>query len=924
MVYYDLMENLRGVTIRVAVDGEKIVVSAGRPLSGPLALEEVPTCKPDLVFAGQYSYVMSKAPVVALSLREKLFQGAQAGASLDFGVDGSKTKAELTAVCSRAQQPTSEWDSRRERLTVSTSMTPSVRKVLAKCKATPMSDGRWSVPVSSLRDFLELNKGLSRRVRVPVTKEIESIVDERLPEPYDGTAESLKKIPVTALRTVRANAQAVSLLKADRSTIAVKLGKMGVTSLYDLLMLRPRRYIDRSDPQTVDELIEGETATIVGVVREWKKPSPRLLVLVIEDKKGVEISCSFFNTPWLQKQWQPGDEVVAVGKYKPWRPANSGREYPQLNQPIIDRLDAAGAVPVMPVYSLPGKAALSSAIVMHCEQELISRLGDGFKGPRWADPALKANHVTELSYGEALKTMHLPTSMDALDAAQSALAFCELVELLTWIESRKKPGDEPRGVVSKTTGELTGAYKAVLPYALTGAQERAVESLAKGMGEGTNSHSLLVGDVGSGKTTVMHLAALMAVEGGHQAVVCAPTEILARQLYDVFMRTWEKVPEPTRSRVHAALHAGYKEQAEGLKKKQEADPTVNGGKKPTAAGLRRALVAGVADGSINLVFGTHAVLNLEYGDLGFVGVDEQQKFGAAQRSKLLSSRPDGLVPDMLMQTATPIPRSIAQVYYGDVQYVRLDEMPAGRQPITTRWVKKKGQDVVRDPDSEIWRDVVGEARRGHGTFVVCPMVADSEKTDAASVKKTMEELRGSLPGDVTVSAVYGGQAKDKQDAAILGFRDGTVDVLVASTVVEVGVSCENATRMVVLDANRFGIASLHQIRGRIGRSDLPSTCWLVAMPFNETASRRLQAMVDTLDGWKLSKTDLKNRGAGSLFGDRQSGESDLMFADLVNDARWIGPARKTALDLLAGPEAREVADEARKYFGLDEGEGMLS
>lgn len=232
--------------------------------------------------------------------------------------------------------------------------------------------------------------------------------------------------------------------------------------------------------------------------------------------------------------------------------------------------------------------------------------------------------------------------------------------------------------------------------------------------------------------------------------------------------------------------------------------------------------------------------------------------------------------------------------------------------------------MVRDPDSEIWRDVVDEARRGHGTFVVCPMVADSEKTDAASVKKTMEELRDSLPGDVTVSAVYGGQAKDKQDAAILGFRDGTVDVLVASTVVEVGVSCENATRMVVLDANRFGIASLHQIRGRIGRSDLPSTCWLVAMPFNETASRRLQAMVDTLDGWKLSKTDLKNRGAGSLFGDRQSGESDLMFADLVNDARWIGPARKTALDLLAGPEAREVADEARKYFGLDEGEGMLS
>ena len=919
-----MVMSLKGVTIKISLDGEKIRLSAGKPLSGPLALEEIPTCRPSLVFAGQWSYEMAKAPVVALSLQEKLFQGMQAGAVLDFGEDSAATKAELSAVCRQAEKPTGEWDSRRERFVISTSMTPNVRKTLTRCKASPLADGRWGVPVSSLRDFLRLNATLSRRIRVPVPEDVESIVSETLPAPYDGTAESLKQIPVTALRTVRANAQAVSLLKADRSSIAVKLGKMGVDSLYDLLMLRPRRYIDRSAPQTVDELIEGETATIVGTVKEWKKPTARLLVLVLEDKNGAEISCSFFNTPWLQKQWLPGDEVVAVGKYKPWRPASGRREYPQLNQPIIDRIDAAGAVPVMPVYSIPGRAALSSAIVMHCEQELISRLGEGFKGPRWADPALKANDVTELSYGEALKTMHLPASTASLEAAQSALAFCELVELLVWIESRKKPGDAPRGVVSDATGELTGAYRSALPYSLTGAQDRAVEALAEGMASGVNSHSLLVGDVGSGKTTVMHLAALMAVEGGHQAVVCAPTEILAKQLYDVFVKTWGKVPEPARGKVHAALHAGYKEQAEELRRLQETDPTVNGGKKPTAAGLRRALVDGVADGEINLVFGTHAVLNLEYKDLGFVGVDEQQKFGAAQRSKLLSARADGLVPDMLMQTATPIPRSIAQVYYGDVQYLRLDEMPAGRQPIVTRWVKKKGQDVVHDPDSEIWADVAAEAKKGHGTFVVCPMVADSEKTDAASVKKTMEELKGVLPETVSVEAVYGGQAKDKQDAAILGFRDGKVNVLVASTVVEVGVSCENATRMVVLDANRFGIASLHQIRGRIGRSDLPSTCWLVAMPFNETASRRLQAMVDTLDGWKLSKTDLRNRGAGSLFGDRQSGESDLMFADLVSDARWIAPARKTALDLLSGPESKAVVEEARKYFGLEEGDEMLS
>lgn len=921
MRYDSFMVSLDGVTVEVGLDGEKIRVSARKPLSGPLALEEIPTCRPDVVFAGRYSYVMSLAPVAALSLQEKLFQAMQAGAKLGF--EGEGTRRELAAVCDQAPEPTAEWDSARERLVVSMAMTPSVRKALGRCKATPLADGRWAVPVSSLRDFLKLNESFSKRIRVTVGDDVTAVVNESLPAPFDGTAESLKKIPVTALRTVRANAQAVSLLKADRSSIAVKLGKMGVDSLYDLLMLRPRRYIDRSEPQLVDELIEGETATIVGTVREWKQPSRKLTVLVLEDKTGTEISCSFFNMAWLQRQWNVGDEVVAVGRYKPWRPAGSRREYPQLAQPIIDRIDAAGAVPVMPVYSVPGKANLSSTIIMHCEQELISRLGDGFRGPRWADPALRANHVTSLSYGEALKTMHLPSSTSSLDTAQSALAFCELVELLVWIESRKKQGEAPRGVVSETTGELTGAYEAALPYALTGAQSKAVAALSEGMRSGSNSHSLLVGDVGSGKTTVMHLAALMALEGGHQAVVCAPTEILAKQLYDVFVKTWSEVPEPVRSKVKTALHADYKGQAEALKKAQESDPTVNDGKKPTAAGLRRALVSGVADGSIDLVFGTHAVLNLEYRDLGFVGVDEQQKFGAAQRSKLLSARTDGRVPDMLMQTATPIPRSIAQVYYGDVQYLRLDEMPAGRQPIVTKWAKRKGQDVVGDPDSEIWADVKAEAAAGHGTFVVCPMVADSEKTDAASVKKTTGELREALPG-LRVEAVYGGQAKDKQDEVILGFRDGSVDVLVASTVVEVGVSCENATRMVVLDANRFGMASLHQIRGRIGRSDLPSVCWLVAMPFNETASRRLQAMVDTLDGWKLSKTDLRNRGTGSLFGDRQSGESDLMFADLVSDAKWIAPARRTALDLLAGPESKTVIDEARKYFGLEEGEEMLS
>lgn len=918
------MVDLNGVSLRTSVDGDVITLEANSLVSGPLALDEIPSCRPDLAFGGKWTWKMALSPVVAVALKDKLTMARDAGARLLFR--SREEQHTLALECRKLPKAVGVWDHNNQRLVVDAPNTNAIRSLMRKTSATPRSDGTWSIPVTKLRDFIELNDALPPHQKVELGDDVMSVVSESLPAPYDGTAESLKKLPVSTLRTVKSNSQSWSLLKLDRSTIEEKLHKMGVDSLYDLLMLRPKRYIDRSQPQDVRDLIEGETATIVGRVVEWKKPSARLDVLVLEDSRGVKISCSYFNCGWMRNKYKPGDEVIAVGQYKPWRPpsGHSNRVYPQLAQPAIDPVEAAGALPIMPVYHTPAKAALSSTIIMHCEQELISRLGDKFRGPRWADPALKANHVTDVDYGTALKRMHLPKSTDSMEDAQAALAFCEIVQLLVWIEASRNGTSSRPGVRCDLTGELLGAYEKALPYKLTGAQSRAVEKIKAGMASDERLHALLVGDVGSGKTTVMHMAALAAVEGGHQAVVCAPTEILAQQLYEEFVKTWSLVPEPIRSKVTCRLHADYKGQVEALKKAQETDPTVNDGKKPTAAGLRRQIVKGVADGSINLVFGTHAVLNLDYHDLGFVGVDEQHKFGAKQRSRLLKIRPDGRTPNMLMQTATPIPRSMAQVYYGDVEYLRLDEMPAGRQPIETVWVKSKGQDVVDDPDNEIWRDVAAETRLGHGVFVVCPMVADSEKTDAASVRRTAEELRAMFKGKLRVEAVYGGQAKDKQDANILGFKNGTVDMLVASSVVEVGVSCPKATRMVVLDANRFGLASLHQIRGRIGRSTLKSKCWLVALPFNDVASRRMQAMVDTLDGWTLSKTDLKNRGAGSLFSDRQSGTSDLMFADLVTDAKWIEPARRTARDLLRGPDAVDVIEESRKYFGIEKGQEILS
>lgn len=890
------------ITITTDTDRRMIHVMLSKPVGEDIGLTDIPTCHEGLAFGGTWSYDLHLAPVVSLSLRDQIAMAKRLGYTVTYGSDADK--AALKASVAENIKPSLSWDDHAHRVIAVFPQTERYKKIIRSLYGSPRADASWSFPITSLNDCMACNERLPKSMRFSVSDDVQKLLDETLPDPYDGTAESLRLIPVSALRVVQSNIQSFALRKIDPASIAEKLERMDVHSLYDLLMIRPRRYIDRSNPQDIRDLIEGETVTVVGRVTEWKEPSSHLSVMVVEDKRGASIQCSFFNqSRWFKDHYKVNDEVIVTGAYKPWK-SWSGYTVDQIAQPQVDPIEAAGAVPIMPVYHTPAKAALSSMILVHCEQELVSRLGPDFRGPSWADPALQANDISGASYGQALKIMHFPKTTDSQDDAEQALAFCEMVQLLVWIEAHRSGDDSTLGVDNTNDGSYQQAYESCLPYALTGAQHRSITTITSGMSSQKNLHALLVGDVGSGKTTVMHMAALNAVNAGHQAVICAPTEILATQLYDVFMRILASMPSSIADAIHPILHAGY---------------TGKG-----SAKRRRDHVSAVADGQANMIFGTQGVLNLDYADLSFVGVDEQHKFGAAQRSRLLDVRDDGHVPDFLMQTATPIPRSMAQVYYGDVTYLALDELPAGRQPITTEWVKKKGSQVVADPASPIWADVLSEIRAGHGVFIVCPMVSESEKTDAASVRRTVKELADVFPDDVQMTAVYGGQDKKKQEAAITGFKDGSISVLVASSVVEVGVSCELATRMIILDANRFGIASLHQIRGRIGRSNLPSKCWLVAMPFNDTGSSRMQAMCNTLDGWKLSKTDLRNRGTGSIFGTAQSGKSDLMYANLVRDAAWIAPARQTAKTILRSDHAQDAIDDARKYFCVDEDQGILS
>jgi ATP-dependent DNA helicase RecG len=859
-------------------------------------VRNVPTCSERFMFGDMRSYRFESSPTVAVALRWFLMRlPADVTRAIDADV-----KALMRDMESRATPVVVGFDGEKQRPLLAAPHCEPFASMARKCKGFLRSDGVWSMPFTSGQDIVAYARIIARAgMAVTIDPALTAVLTESLPAPFDGTLDSLIGMPTSVLRVVRGNIQNRAMIAADSSSIEAKLTAMGIRDLHDLILHQPKNYINRSDPSRIADLIPGENATIVGVVREVSSPSARLTVVRLIDSRGDGIDCTFFNANWMRNEYRPGDEVMATGPFQ--IKDFHGHQYPQLSQPTLDFIDGGAVLPIVPAYS--GSTSLNSQTILRCEQELMSRIGDDDLRAPFEDGMIARRRVSDMRYGQAVRLLHFPRTMDDVHAAGDVMAFIELERLMTFILADRGLSTARSGVAQPSAGDFDRAYAQSLPYDLTGAQQRAVSGIAEAMASPRRMHALLVGDVGSGKTTVMHMAALNAVEAGHQAAVVAPTSILADQLYEVFVRQLRRMPANVRDRIHPALHSSYHGRG--------------------AAARRRATLAGIADGSINIVFGTHSLLSVGFHDLTFIGVDEQHKFGAVQRDSLLSAREDGSVPDMLMQTATPIPRSMAQVVYGEVSYIALDEMPAGRQPIVTKWVRRKGQQVLDDIESPIWRDVKSEAVAGHGVFVVCPMVNDSEKIAAAGVRRTLARLRSLMGPNVSVEAVYGGQAKDKQDAIIEGFKDGRVSVLVASSVVEVGVSCDLATRMVVLDADRFGIASLHQIRGRIGRGGLPATCWLVAMPFTQPGIRRLTALVDTLDGWKLSKADLRTRGAGSLFGTRQHGRSDLRFADLIVHAKWIEPAREEARAALSGPDGDRRLEEAKRYFHVGD-DGMLS
>jgi ATP-dependent DNA helicase RecG len=687
------------------------------------------------------------------------------------------------------------------------------------------------------------------------------------------------------------------------------LHSLGIHDLYGLLTHYPRRYVDRTKEARIVELTPGEEAMVIGRVSSVSSRRVRggrvMVTAVLRDDSG-SLRCTFFNQPWRERQLGTESQDVAVfGKVEVF---NGSR---QMTNPVVDMIgDRTGRI--VAIYPLTEKSRLSTWDLSDWVAQVLRRC----RARGIADPvpeALLGRHDL-VSRAEALAGIHAPETMAHMVVARQRLVFDELLRLQLALVQRKVDLEHAESgiahVVSDDEGPAPGVQRQfleALPYPLTGAQRRVIDEITADLAAPVPMHRLLQGDVGAGKTVVAVAALLVAVQGGHQGVLMAPTEVLAEQ--------------------HAA---SVRALLDGF---SVSEPGSLLGQRPlqvalltnrTRAAERRRVLAGLADGTVDLAIGTHALIQegVEFHSLGVAVVDEQHRFGVEQRAALRSTHADGRVPDLLVMTATPIPRTAAMTVYGDLDVSVLDELPPGRTPIRTWWAKDA------EDEARAWRLVRDQVAAGHRAYVVCPLIEGSDKVEVASAEETFEELSGGELHGLRLGLLHGRVPPEEKQAVMDRFRAGELDVLVATTVIEVGVDVPEATVMVVLDADRFGIAQLHQLRGRVGRGRAASECVLVATgeptPDGEA---RLDAMVASTDGFELAEIDLDLRGEGTVLGQRQKGRNDLQLASLRRDREWVERARAAAIELVGdgtGMRAHPaLADEVRMLLDDDEREFLF-
>ena len=699
----------------------------------------------------------------------------------------------------------------------------------------------------------------------------------------------------------------IEQVKGMRGARGTSLRNGGIESVADLLLHAPRRYIDRSTTTKIADAPVGPEVTIVGTVTGTRTRRPRgnltIVDVTVMDESGI-VTATWFNQGFRSRQLNEGAEVALSGKLERFK----GKL--QMKSPAADVLSSPSEAlitgRVVPVHPSVGEVGPG-----HLRRAVHNALGRSRPVHDPLPDVIVERHDLA-SRDSAIADIHFPETMDDARVARRRLVFDEFFRIEVALAMAKhRKGIEAVGVAHTTAPDVGARFLTGLPYALTGAQERAIEAIRSDMAEPHPMQRLLQGEVGSGKTVVAVAALLTAVDHGGQAAVMAPTEVLATQHYLGITELLDDAGLAPGPMDGLGMDSLFESDGDGVVVAllTGSQATCN-----AAPGASRAdLLGWIADGTIDLVIGTHALIQegVAFGGLTAAVVDEQHRFGVHQRVSLKEKAGD-VEPDLLIMTATPIPRTLSMTLYGDLDVTVLDELPPGRSPTETIAVPRSNEDTA-------WTLVREAVADGRQAFVVCPLVEESDKVEATSAVEEHDRLQALMP-DLRFGLIHGQLRPDDKADAMHALRSGEVDVLVATTVIEVGIDVPNATVMVIEDADRFGLSQLHQLRGRVGRGAHGGTCVLLADPTTDDGTTRIEAMVRTTDGFELAEVDLSIRGQGTVFDAKQSGMGDLRLGDILRDTAELVAARDEAFALVGTDPHLDDHDAIREEVQLLLGE----
>jgi len=722
------------------------------------------------------------------------------------------------------------------------------------------------------------------------------------------------RILLTSLKMLEPSTP-VQYVKGIGPRLAEILAAKGLATVDDLLHYLPFRYEDRLNPRSVAELRAGEMATVIAEVRNSGLfRTRRMPIFQLTVGQGrTKLKCIWFNAAYLQDRFQAGQMVALCGKVEEDRDGELQIVQPQFE--ILGDINEEGGADeaekkaaasleigrIVPIYESTGQGKLTPRWFRRIIRWTLENLNPELPDPI---PAAVRAHLSLVSPREAWWKVHWPDAGESFSDLQSSrtaahvrLIFDELFFIELGLELKRREQKAQTGIAFRLDGGVREAIKKILPFHPTAAQKRVLKEIATDMQTPCPMRRLLQGDVGSGKTIVAFQAAIIAIENGYQVALMAPTEILAQQHYFSARQILE------RAGYRIVLLTGSLEQDR-----------------------KRDVRRHIAQGNAQLVIGTHALIQdrVEFENLGLVVVDEQHRFGVMQRLKLMK-RSDGArvgagdppaqpgegarrstesdpEPDVLVMTATPIPRTLALTLYGDLDVSVLDELPPGRTPVVTRSLPDE-----RAP--EVWDFVRKQIGAGHQAYVVYPVIEENEERELKAAQQMHRQLREKIFPNLHVGLLHGRLDADEKERVMREFQQGKIEILVATTVIEVGVDVPNATVMVIEHADRFGLAQLHQLRGRIGRGAAKSYCVLMrGGKVSEEGERRLDAMVRSNDGFQIAELDLELRGPGEFFGTKQAGIPSFRVANIIRDRQLLEAAKREAAFVISGPNA-EISKE---------------